>query len=223
MPGEKAIHAAREHRIVIGVSMTNRGCDRGGECAVIQTPPRQGSSHPSAIPGGRVRRDCRCLSWRAARKEFSNFHCDLSNQFLVLFLSSQGAGRPRFRAFLSVLRTFLLRFFQRGLLDKNALPFIAPARSAEAHYDSSAFAIPGGSPRQRSIAGRKKLQISQARTRQAQRLFRLHYKEAASREFGATFRTRRVPHNFEDYRLRWIAQLFPEPLLFAFGQGGGNM
>jgi hypothetical protein len=223
LPGEKAIHASREHRIIRSVLMTDRRGYCGRERALIQTPPRQSSSYSSAVPGGRVRRDCRRLTGRTAGKEFSNFQRHPGDQFAVLFLLPRSARSPRFRAFSSVFRTLLFGFFQCGLLHQNALPFITPARPAEAHDNGRALAITGSAPRHGSIAGRKILKIVKPRAWQAQRLFRLHNKEAASRKLGAAFRTRGVPQNFEDYRLRRAAQFLREPPLFALRQGGGDI
>ena len=145
------------------------------------------------------------------------------DQFAVLFMSPRNAGGSGFRAVPGVFRTLLFRFLQCRPLHQNALPFITSARPAEAHDNSRPFAITGGAPRQRSIAGPKILEIVKPRARQAQRLFRLHNKEAASRKLGAAFRTRGVAQNFEGNRLRRAAQFLCEPLLFALGQGGGNI
>jgi hypothetical protein len=204
--------------IVLRVLMTDRRSYRGRERALIQTPTRQSSSHSSAVPGGRVRRDCRrCTGW-AVGKEFSNFHRQPCDQFAVLFLPAHCAGSPRFRAFPCVFGALLLRLFQCGLLHQNALPFITPARPAEAHDNGGAFAMPGGTPRQRSIAGRKILKIAEPRAWQAQRLCHFHKKETASRKLGAAFGTRGVPQNFEDNRRRRATQFLRELRLFALGQ-----
>ncbi len=203
--------------------MTDRRGYCGRERALFQTPPRQSSSHPSAVTGGRVRGDCRRLTGRTARKEFSNFHRHPGDQFAVLFLTPRGAGSPCFRAFPGVFRTLLFRLFQCGPLHQNALPFITLARPTEAHDNGRAFAVPGGAPCQCGIAGRKILEIVEPRAWQAQRLFGLHKKEAALSKLGAAFRTGGVPQNFEDYGLRRAAQFLREPLLFTFGQGGGNI
>jgi hypothetical protein len=111
LPGENAIHASREHRIILSVLMTDRRVYRGRKRDLIQIPPRQSSSDSSAVPGGRVRRDCRRFTGRTAGKEFSNFQRHPGHQFAVLFLPPRGARSPRFRAFPSVFRTLLFRFF----------------------------------------------------------------------------------------------------------------
>ena len=200
--------------------MTDCGGYSGRERALIQIPPRQSSSHSSAVPGGRVRGDGRRLTRRTAGKEFSYFLTHPGDQFAVLFMSPRNAGGSGFRAVPGVFRTLLFRFLQSGLLHQNALPFIASARAAEAHDNGGAFAITAGSPCQSSIAGREILEIVKPRTWQAQRLFRLHKKKAASGKLGAAFRTRGVPQNINDYRLRRVVQFLLEPLLFALGQGG---
>ena len=127
--------------------MTDRRSYCSRERALIEIPPRQSSSHWSAVSGGRVRRDCRRLSARAAGKEFPDFHRHPSDQFAVLFLSPRGAGSLRFRALPGVFRALLFRLLQCGLPDQNALPFTTPARPAEAHDNSRAFAVTGGAPR----------------------------------------------------------------------------
>lgn len=223
LPGEKAIHASREHRIILSVLMTDRRGYCGRERALVQIPPRQSSANSSAAPGGRVRRYCRRLTRRAAGKELSDFHCHPGDQFAVLFTAPHGAGSPCFRALPGVVCALLFCLLQCGLLDQNSLPFITPARPADAHDNGRAFAITGGSPCQGSIAGRKKLEIVEPRAWQAKRLPRLHDKEAASRKFGAAFRTPEVPQNLEDHRLRRAAQFLCESLQFTLRQGGGNI
>src|SRR6202035_4033983 len=59
------------------------------------------------------------------------------------------------------------RLFQCGLLYQNALPLITSERPAKAHDNGGAFAIPGGPPRQCSIAGQKILDIVESRAWQA--------------------------------------------------------
>jgi len=187
LPGEKAIHASRQERIIFSVLMTDCGGYRGREHALIQIPARCGSSHSSAVPGSRVRRDCRRLTGRATGKEFSNFGRHPGDQFAVLFAAPRGAGGPCFCALPGVFRTLLFRSLQCGLLHKTALPFITCARTAETHDNGSAAAITAGAPSECSVPGRQKLEIVKPRARQAQCLLRLHNKKAALRKLGAAF------------------------------------
>src|ERR1700680_4987335 len=131
----------------------------GDESLLFKLPARRGSANPAAAPRGSVRGDGRHLRGWTMGKQASDPHGHLSDQGAVLLLAPHDPNSPSSGPFVGVQRALLFRFFQRGVLDQNALSLIAPARPAEAHHHGRALAILGGAPRQCGVARRKIFEI----------------------------------------------------------------
>jgi hypothetical protein len=126
LSGEKAIRARCEHRIILSVSMTDRGGYSGRERALIQIPPCQISSRSSAVPGGRVRCGCRRFKARTAGGRTFPFppRCGQSVRGL-----DSGASRPPWSSRApGGLPALFFSFFKGRLLFQTALPLVTPAQ-----------------------------------------------------------------------------------------------
>ena len=197
------IHSSREKKVVLSFGVTDMGKHSEIDRGAIQALGRGGPANPVAVLATGMLRDGALSPGRAAWISSPHFLRKSLHVSAIGKLRLLRAPTRSIRAGRRIRDAGGLGGFEGLLLDQKALAFVATPGSAPFQHDGPEGGCLLGTPGERGISGREKLEVVEVRTGQAQGPFGLVQADpSGASQRRATLAACTVPARNEDLDFR---------------------